>query len=194
MQQLRCPERRVTSCGTSGSAVAPHAPQPHQLLSALPADEARAALSRCCGARGWVEALLALRPFDSERALLNAAAQAWSKLGRDDYLEAFSHHPQIGADRAELARRFARTAQLSAAEQAGVAQADAATLDALAEANRTYLERFGYIFIVCATGKTAEQMLSLLRERLPNDPDTELRIAAAEQAKITALRLQKLSP
>ena len=170
------------------------APPPHQLLSSLSVDEARAALSRCCGARAWVEAMLALRPFASEPALLQAAADAWSKLGRDDYLQAFSHHPQIGADRAELARRFARTAQLSAAEQAQVAHADAATLDALAEANRAYLARFGYIFIVCATGKSAEQMLSSLRERLPNEPETELRIAAAEQAKITALRLQKLAP
>ena len=172
----------------------PHAPPPHQLLSALSPDDARAALSRCCGARAWVAAMLALRPFTSEQALLRAAAEAWSKLGKDDYLEAFSHHPQIGADRAELARRFARTAQLSAAEQAGVAHADAATLDALAEANRAYLARFGYIFIVCATGKSAEQTLSLLRGRLPNAPETELHIAAAEQAKITALRLQKLAP
>jgi 2-oxo-4-hydroxy-4-carboxy-5-ureidoimidazoline decarboxylase len=170
------------------------APPPHRQLSALSPDDAREALSRCCGARAWVTGMLALRPFASEQALLSAAQETWSKLGKDDYLEAFSHHPQIGADRAELARRFAGTAQLSAAEQAGVTHADASTLDALAEANRAYLARFGYIFIVCATGKSAEQMLSLLQARLPNDPEIELQIAAAEQAKITALRLQRLAP
>jgi len=183
----------MTRCGTSRNTVDAHPLPPHRQLSALSPDEARVALMRCCGARAWVEAMLAMRPFGSEQALLRAAQETWSKLGKDDYLEAFSHHPQIGADRAELARRFASTAQLSAAEQSGVAHADAATLDALAEANRAYLARFGYIFIVCATGKSAEQMLSLLRERLPNAPEAELRIAAAEQAKITTLRLQKLA-
>ena len=169
-------------------------PTPSALLNALDEDAARAALTRCCGARRWVEGMLSRRPFPSTELLLAAADEVWSQLERADFLEAFSHHPQIGADRAELARHFSATAQLSSSEQAGVSDADAATLDALRDENHAYLARFGYIFIVCATGKSAAEMLALLRERLPNDPDTELRIAAAEQAKISALRIQRLTP
>jgi 2-oxo-4-hydroxy-4-carboxy-5-ureidoimidazoline decarboxylase len=90
------------------------------------------------------------------------------------------------------AARFPITAHLSEQEQAGVAGAAEDVLDALAEANRAYEQRFGYIFIVCATGKTAEEMLALLGERLSNDPADEIRVAAAEQAKITELRLMAL--
>ena len=128
------------------------------------------------------------RPFGTNAALHAAAREVWFALGEDDWREAFGHHPKIG-DRVSLESRFPRTHDLSATEQAGVASARADTLDALAEANATYLERFGFIFIVCATGKTAEEMLQLLRDRLSNDRATELRIAAEEQAKITALRL-----
>ena len=137
--------------------------------------------------------MLARRPFASQALLLTAAEDCWWQLERADFLQAFSHHPRIGEDRAELARRFAPTAQLSAGEQAEVAQADASTLDALRDANRAYHARFGYIFIVCATGKSAAEMLAALHARLPNDPDSELRVAAAEQAKITALRLSRLA-
>jgi 2-oxo-4-hydroxy-4-carboxy-5-ureidoimidazoline decarboxylase len=110
-----------------------------------------------------------------------------------DMLEAFSHHPEIGSDIASLRQRFAATAAWSSAEQAGVAGADDATLEALRDGNVRYREKFGYVFLVCATGKTAAEMLALLRARLAHDPDTELQIAAAEQAKITRLRLEKLS-
>lgn len=166
---------------------------PHAILNALPLEPARAALARCCGATRWQEGMLARRPFGSRELLLRAADEVWWSLERADFLEAFSHHPRIGEDRAELARRFASTAQLSAGEQAGVANADHATLDALRDANRAYFARFGHIFIVCASGKSAPEMLALLQARLPNAPDAELRIAAAEQAKITALRLEGLS-
>jgi 2-oxo-4-hydroxy-4-carboxy-5-ureidoimidazoline decarboxylase len=125
--------------------------------------------------------------------LFEVADRVWSELEPKDYLEAFSHHPQIGADIAELKRKFATTASWSASEQAGAGGAELETLEALRDENRTYFERFGFIFIVCATGKTAAEMLELLRARLPNDPATELRIAAGEQAKITKLRLEKLS-
>jgi 2-oxo-4-hydroxy-4-carboxy-5-ureidoimidazoline decarboxylase len=109
-----------------------------------------------------------------------------------DLLEAFSHHPEIGADIASLRQRFASTAAWSAAEQAGVAGADDATLEALRDGNVRYREKFGYVFLVCATGKTAAEMLALLRARLAHDADAELQVAAAEQAKITRLRLEKL--
>lgn len=127
--------------------------------------------------------------FASHEALLTAAREEWFALSEADWLEAFLHHPRIG-DRAALEARFPATHDLSANEQAGIGAARADVLDALSEANDAYYARFGFIFIVCATGKSAEEMLQLLRDRLGNDRATELRIAAEEQAKITALRLQ----
>lgn len=111
---------------------------------------------------------------------------------RADLLEAFSHHPQIGADLESLRKKFAATATWSAGEQSAINTADEMTLLGLVEWNRDYLAKFGYIFIVCATGKSAAEMLALLRARLPNDLEAELNIAAAEQAKILHLRLDKL--
>ena len=159
----------------------------HELDTAADAD-ARALLTRACGSSRWVDRMMARRPFGSDARLLRAARIEWFGLTEADWLEAFSHHPQIG-DRDSLAARFPATHDLSAKEQAGVSSAHDAVLSALAEANATYLDRFGFIFIVCATGKTAEEMLALLRARLPNNRATELRNAAEEQAKITALRL-----
>jgi 2-oxo-4-hydroxy-4-carboxy-5-ureidoimidazoline decarboxylase len=158
-----------------------------EIDTAAPAD-ALATLSACCGSSRWAGRMVVRRPFGSRAALLKAAREEWWALSPDDWLEAFSHHPRIG-DRASLAARFPATHHLSAREQATVADATEDVLTALADANQSYLNRFGFIFIVCATGKTANEMLELLRERLPNDRDTELRIAAEEQAKITELRL-----
>lgn len=132
--------------------------------------------------------MLQRRPFVSDQQLLAIAREEWFALTSPDWREAFGHHPRIG-DRASLGARFPATAELSEQEQRGVAGASNATLDALAEGNRAYEEKFGYIFIVCATGKTADEMLALLRARLGNDPQEELLIAAGEQAKITELRL-----
>ena len=156
-------------------------------------DEAIAAFRRCCGSVRWAERMARLRPFDSEDALFDAAERTWWALDRDDWLEAFAAHPRIG-DRDALRARFAATADWSAREQAGVDSTAEDLLQALDDGNQQYHDRFGYIFIVCATGKTADEMLALLRERLPNNPDPEIRIAAAEQAKITRIRLEKLAP
>jgi len=161
--------------------------------------DARAMLTRACGSSRWVDRMMARRPFGSDARLLRTARIEWFGLTEVDWLEAFAHHPRIG-DRAlappkptgaggSLAARFPATHDLSAKEQAGVGGAHDDVLGELAAANDVYLERFGFIFIVCATGKTAEEMLALLRARLPNDRAAELRIAAEEQAKITALRL-----
>jgi allantoicase len=169
------------------------AAEPHAVLNALSIEDARAALLRCCGATRWAAWLLTQRPFASTEALFKAAAGVWTQMEKADMLEAFSHHPEIGSDLASLRQRFASTATWSSAEQAGVAGADDTTLEALRDGNVRYRERFGHVFLVCATGKTAPEMLALLRARLDNDPDTELRVAAAEQAKITRLRLEKLS-
>ena len=170
----------------------------HELDAATDAD-ARALLTRACGASRWVDRMMARRPFGGDARLLRAARIEWFGLTEADWLEAFSHHLQIG-DRALApptltseggapAARVPATDDLSAKEQAGVAGANAQVIDELAAANQAYLDRFGFIFIVCATGKSAEEMLQLLRDRLRNDRATEIRIAAEEQAKITALRL-----
>ncbi len=161
-------------------------------LNAMSAADAEAAFRRCCGSARWAKAMVSLRPFASRDHLLGVAETAWWHLGDGDWNEAFTHHPRIGADVAALREKFAATATWSTHEQAGVSAADEATLQALAEGNRLYEARFGYIFIVCATGLTAGEMLARLRERIDNEPAAELRIAAGEQAKITALRLAKL--
>jgi 2-oxo-4-hydroxy-4-carboxy-5-ureidoimidazoline decarboxylase len=160
-------------------------------LNALPLDEARAALLRCCGSRRWADTMVSRRPFASDGDLLRAADEVWAGLARADWLEAFAVHPRIG-DLDGLQKKFAATAAWSAGEQAGVAGAPEDVLRELADANRRYQERFAHIFIVCATGKTAPEMLQILHERLHNTPDHELVVAAAEQAKITRLRLEKL--
>jgi 2-oxo-4-hydroxy-4-carboxy-5-ureidoimidazoline decarboxylase len=154
------------------------------------AAEARPLLSECCGSTRWVEAMARRRPFGSLQAILTAARDVWWALEPSDWREAFSHHPKIG-DRDALRSRFAATRALSESEQAGVSSATEAVFDALARGNRDYEERFGYIFIVCATGRSADEMLNLLQARVSNDPAAEIRIAAEEQAKITALRLAR---
>ena len=145
-------------------------------------------LRACCGSERWVERMKRSRPFASREAVLSVARDVWLALDETDWKEAFSHHPKIG-DRDALRHRFPGTHHLSAQEQAGVDDAAGDVLGALASGNQEYEARFGYIFIVCATGKSADEMLALLRERLTNDPADEIRLAAGEQAKITALRL-----
>ncbi len=153
----------------------------------------REALAKCCAATAWVDAMLQGIPFASDAELETSAARIWNKLTREDWLEAFAAHPKIG-DLNSLRAKYASTQQWAAGEQSGVGAADDHVLSKLAEHNRIYEERFGYLFIVCATGKTAEEMLQLLLERQQNAPDQELLNAAAEQLKITLLRLRKLAP
>jgi 2-oxo-4-hydroxy-4-carboxy-5-ureidoimidazoline decarboxylase len=162
------------------------------VLNALEPTEARAALARCCGASRWIEAMLTRRPFATSAVLFADAETTWAALGREDFLEAFAHHPRIGASSGD-APVLRATAAWSSEEQARVGEADAETQLALRAANEEYLRRFGYIFIVCAAGKSAAEILALLRARLPNDGARELAIAAAEQARITRLRLEKLA-
>lgn len=164
------------------------------LLNALPGDALADALTRCCGVARWVEAMRALRPFASRQAVFQAAAETWAQMNPEDLREAFAHHPEIGANLDNLRSQFAATRDLSRAEQAAAAGASEATLFALQRGNQAYRARFGYSFIVCATGKTADEMRLLLEARLGNPAEVELRVAAAEQAKITALRLEKLCP
>ncbi len=162
-----------------------------ETLNQLDPQAARARLARCCGAQRWVTHLLEQSPFASTAQLRHAADELWWVLGPDDWREAFTHHPKIG-DMASLRTKFASTQTWAAGEQASVSEASEAILAGLARGNAAYEQKFGYIFIVCATGKSAQEMLTLLEQRLPNDPATELKIAAEEQRKITQIRLGKL--
>lgn len=160
-------------------------------LNAMTFDEARAALLACCGSTRWSRELAEARPFAGERELEETADSVFGRLGREDWLEAFRSHPKIGGRRAER-ETGAAASGWSKEEQSGVGESPAATLEKLARLNHVYEEKFGYIFIVCATGKSAAEMLALLEARLGNAPDAELPVAAEEQRRITHLRLKKL--
>ncbi len=158
-------------------------------FNALPAPQAEAALADCCGSARWASGVAARRPYADAGALFKAADSVWWNLGRADWLEAFSHHPQIGdkpASGSESARKWAE------GEQSGARAASDDVRERLARANRAYFEKFGYIYIVCATGKTAEGMLAILNQRLQNDAPSEISIAAEQQRLITRIRLEKL--
>jgi 2-oxo-4-hydroxy-4-carboxy-5-ureidoimidazoline decarboxylase len=160
-------------------------------LDDLTTERAGEELLRCCGSTRWVDGMLSRRPFLSKAMAFAASDAAWAATAEKDWLEAFSHHPRIGGKDA-LRAKFAATQTWAQGEQAGAAAADEKTLDALAKGNADYEAKFGFIFIVCATGKSAAEMLALLNARLPNDRQKELLNAAAEQAKITKIRLEKL--
>ncbi len=159
-------------------------------LNALSVEEAQAGLRKCCDSVNWVRRMVQSRPFASVEELLEAADRVWRELGADDWLEAFRAHPKIGEKAS--ASGHSETRRWSSEEQSGTRDARAEHMEALARANRAYEARFGHIFIVCATGKSAEEMLALLEQRLQNDPGIEIRVAAEEQRKITRLRLERL--
>ena len=161
------------------------------LLNALGRAEAEQALLQCCGSSRWAREVTAGRPYDNVEALITRANEIWQSLEPTDWLEAFRSHPKIGEKKA-AGPVSEKSRQWSGQEQSGVRQASQETVDSLATLNRVYEEKFGFIFIICATGKTSEEMLAALRERLENDATRELTIAAAEQGKITELRLRKL--
>jgi OHCU decarboxylase len=162
------------------------------LLNSLPADEARAALANCCAATRWVDEMLARRLFADDAAVFTTAEAVASRLTEADWLEAFAAHPLIG-DVDSLRPKYAATRQLAAGEQSGVAAASDDVLNELAALNRDYAARFGFIFIVFATGKSADEMLAMLKSRINNTREQELKNAAAEQLKITMLRLQRIA-
>jgi allantoicase len=162
------------------------------LINSAPPDEARATLMRCCGSARWAAAMVRARPFATRTHLFGVADQLWWHLDDRDWLEAFEHHPRLGAGPAQLRVRFGSTADWSADEQSGTRGAAPDVLEALAEGNRAYEARFGHVFLVCATGLTAQEMLDRLQERIGNEAANELRVAAGEQVKITRLRLEKL--
>ena len=160
-------------------------------LNELPVVEAEVAFLDCCGSRAWARAMTASRPFAMLENLYERAESIWFSLTAADWLEAFAAHPKIGSRKPAPAQQL-RAAKWSGGEQSGVDAADETVKNQLADANRLYQKKFGFIFIVCATGKTADEMLAICRARLGNSTKTELRIAAEEQRKITEIRLNKL--
>lgn len=162
-----------------------------ELLNALGRAEAEQALLQCCGSSSWAREVTAGRPYANVEALITRANEIWWSLQPADWLEAFRSHPKIGEKKAAEAVSE-QSRQWSGQEQSGVRQASQETVDSLAMLNGVYEEKFGFIFIICATGKTSDEMLAALRERLENNAARELTIAATEQGKITELRLRKL--
>jgi OHCU decarboxylase len=160
-------------------------------LNALPPLQVAEQLRACCGSSRWVEAMLVRRPFENIADLLAAADEAWRATGPEDWDEAFAHHPRIGARHA-AAPVSATALTWSAGEQGTAAGAGAPALAALAEANEAYERRFGWIYIVCAAGRSAEEMLADITVRMKNDSERERAVAAEEQRKIMRLRLQTL--
>ena len=156
----------------------------------LPHAEAVASLLSCCGSLSWAERLASQRPFSDGTALAVAADEVWRSLPSADWLAAFRSHPRIGESSAETPSG-ARSAQWSRQEQQDFAAGRPDAKTAFAEANLAYEHKFGYIFIVCATGKSAAEMMEILRRRMHNDPDTELLAAAEQQRQIMQLRLKK---
>jgi OHCU decarboxylase len=157
-------------------------------FNAMPAEMAEAALLACCTSPRWARRMAQRRPFEDAADLVAAADAIWWELAPENWLEAFAAHPKVG----EKPQQESQRERAWSEQEQAAAKLNAASEAALAEGNRAYLDRFGYIFIVCATGKSAEEMLAILRQRLQNDADTELRVAAEEQRKITELRLRKL--
>ncbi|HYL75005.1 MAG TPA: 2-oxo-4-hydroxy-4-carboxy-5-ureidoimidazoline decarboxylase [Bryobacteraceae bacterium] len=164
-----------------------------QELNSVPRYRAEAELIKCCGSAAWVRTMTGRRPFANRERLLRAASEVWWHLDPADWLEAFRAHPQIGQQKAATLTPVQAQAW-SAQEQSGMSRAGVGVTMELEEANQEYLARFGYIFIVSASGKSADQVLSILKSRLANPPETEIRVAAEEQDKITRLRLDKLVP
>jgi OHCU decarboxylase len=146
-------------------------------------ETARSQFKRCCGSSKWGELMAEARPFADLHDLETCADRTWGSCARNDWLEAFAAHPRIGA---QADTRWSRQ------EQSGVTKVSNAALAALARANHAYEVKFGYIFVVCATGKAAAEVLAAVEQRLGNDPSIEIHNAAEQQRLITRLRLRKL--
>ena len=160
-------------------------------INNLNAAQAHQALEHCCAAPNWVLGMLNIMPFENKEHLFQSAQTVWDSLSESDYLAAFEGHPQIG-DLSTLSKKYAATAQKAGHEQSGMSKANEQTLKKMIALNKQYLSKFGFIFIVCASGKSAEQMLELIEQRVNNTREKELTIAAGEQAKITKIRLESL--
>lgn len=159
-------------------------------LNRLAGAEASGLFLRCCGSHAWADAMNAARPFAAREEVHARASSVWNALPVADWMEAFTAHPRIG-DVDSLRKKYADTKVWASGEQSGVDSAEETVIQGLASGNTDYEKKFGFIFIVCATGKSAAEMLALLNARLPNTREQEIQNAAAEQLKITRLRIDK---
>lgn len=157
----------------------------------LPNDKKEQLFQNCCGSSAWVSKMLQVLPANDLIDLFEDADDKWNECSPEDWKEAFQHHPMIG-DTQSIKEKFASTAGWAIGEQEGAREISEETAKDLLEGNKQYHEKFGYIFIVYATGKTAKEMLDILQQRLKNKPEDEIKIAAAEQIRITKKRLEKL--
>jgi OHCU decarboxylase len=160
-------------------------------LNELSPVDAEAEFLKCCGSHRWAQGMTAARPFEDKERLFTHADDVSAALANEDWLEAFRAHPKIGEKKAATAQSQ-QEKSWSSQEQSAIESASADTVARLAEGNHEYERKFGFIFIVCASGKSSEEMLAILNRRLDNDPQSELFVAAQEQQKITRLRLEKL--
>lgn len=161
-------------------------------LNSCSVDQFKEELFRCCSSKRFVNELTVLRPFKTQIDLEEKASTIWNSLKKEDWLEAFSHHPQIGGDLNKLKEKFQSTKSWSKGEQSGVEEATENTLKELSEYNLEYQKKFGFVFLICATGKTADEMLQFLKERINNTMEQELQNASIEQEKIIKIRINKL--
>merc|ERR1711907_932513 len=159
-------------------------------LNSLDEEELLDEFIACCSSRVWASQLVAARPYSGSNDLLAKSDASWDRVQADDVLEALAGHPMIGEQ--QLREKFASTAAWASDEQSGVSGASEETLQLLVELNQQYKDKFGYIFVICATGKSADEMAQACAARIPNSPDDELKIAAAQQNLITSIRLNKL--
>jgi 2-oxo-4-hydroxy-4-carboxy-5-ureidoimidazoline decarboxylase len=157
----------------------------------MPIEELKAHLMKCCGSTAWVEKMVSVLPVEDMVDLFECAEEKWNECSEADWKEAFGHHPQIG-DAATLRNEDENTAAWAKAEQSGLSDADTGIKQQIAQANKDYFEKFGYIFIINATGKSAAEIFAALEQRLQNSPEVEIDIAMTEQLAITKLRLEKL--
>lgn len=162
-----------------------------QELNHLSQEQLKETLFKCCGSANWVNKMLDVFPVEDFVDLIEDAEEKWRECSEADWKEAFTHHPKIG-DVESLKKKFASTAQWASGEQSGVNTASEKVLQLLSDGNKIYENKFGYIFIVCATGKSAEEMLGMLEVRLQNTAEDEIKIAADQQMQITKIRLEKL--
>jgi len=160
-------------------------------LNALKPEAAHLAFMQCCTANAWVERMVKAMPFSSVETLVSQADINWQGLTQADYLQAFEGHPKIG-DVSSLREKYRSTEKIAAGEQSGVNTATETTLSQLKQLNDDYQEKFGFIFIVCATGKSASQMLETLSQRIVNERTEEIINAAEEQRKILQIRIEKM--
>jgi 2-oxo-4-hydroxy-4-carboxy-5-ureidoimidazoline decarboxylase len=160
-------------------------------VNRLQVEDARKALLDCCGSIAWADQMISKRPFVDDAKLFESADKIWTHLDQKEWLRAIRHHPPIGSKRGK-SKQSGIARNWSAGEQSAARESSPDTLAVLAAANQAYQATFGYVFLICATGKTGDDILQSLHQRLANDPETELYVAAEEMRKIVRLRLEKL--